>query len=276
MNPRIVLAVSIGLVMMVGAFVLAKHREDVSIASTKSPGVSTRSFIDVTDSNQNNIPDWQETLDIETVSLGEGTISPMTKTAELAIGLATRSMVTGNNNLGTTMLDLGTALAKGSLDEQYTRSDINLTEDNSPDSLRTYGNAVADIAINNAPPPGTQNELTILNSAFLRNDPNVLEQLDPTITSYEKMLTAMLATPVPSSLVREHLSIINVYQAILNDIRSFRNVFNDALPTITRFRRYQADAEALYLAISNLYLKLDKSGIQWNEQDMASKFIKVE
>src|SRR5690606_29771417 len=107
---------------------------------------------------------------------------------------------------------------------------------------------------------------------LLRNDPDVLNQLDPIITSYENMIESMLKAPVPSTLVKEHLSLINVYQALVNDIKAFQKVFEDALPTMLRFRRYQADAEALYLAISGVYTALDKHGVTWTDADVASKF----
>ena len=90
------------------------------------------------------------------------------------------------------------------------------------------------------------------------------------------MTAAMLSTPVPSSLIREHLSLINVYQALAVDIKSFRNVLTDALPAMVRLRRYPSDAGALYTAISNLYLKLNEVGIQWSESDTASRFISIE
>ncbi len=201
--------------------------------------------------------------------------STMTKTSELAADFAS-GVYTGATSAADIFTAAGPDLAEISLDKLYGSSDINTVPDNSLVTLRTYGNRVAAIALDNAPPAGTEDELTILNRALTRKDPELLRELDPTIAAYENMLAAMLVAPVPSSMAAEHLALTNVYQSLLNDIKAFRSVFTDALPTMLRFRRYPADAEALYLAINDLYLKLHRNGIQWSEADRASKFIAIE
>src|SRR5690606_19876431 len=82
------------------------------------------------------------------------------------------------------LADVGSNLAQAARDEQYTSSDISVNADNSATALRLYGNQVAAIALNNAPPRGTEDELTILNRALVRNDPAIVAALKPTIDSY--------------------------------------------------------------------------------------------
>lgn len=279
LNPRIAIAFVVGLCMVGGSYVLSQNKE----ASPKNQLTAIvkeepiRSFIKVTDEDQDGLPDWQNSLTTPVIELDEeeAETEELTKTAAFAIELATRSNTATPDSLGV-VRDLGTAVARSALDKQYTTADIVVSDDNTPFALRAYGNAVAKIVLDNSVPPGTKDELEVLNSALLRNDASLLVELDPTIESYEKMTSAMLKTTVPSSLVREHLSLINVYQALTNDIKAFRNAFTDALPAMSRFRRYPSDAEALYVAVSALYLKLNQEGIKWTEADIASRFIKVE
>jgi len=274
-NPRIALAFVVGLAMVGGSYMLsraskAESLNDELVVVTKKP---VREFIPVSDTNKDGEPDWQDSLAINTVNLnGENS---GTKTGELAIELATLASATGSDP-DQIFSAVGDELLKVSVDEEFTKTDINISYDNSEAALRSYGNNIAAIALDNAPPKGTEDELTILNRALVRKDPNVLKSLSPTITSYERMIEAMLETPVPSSMVREHLSLLNVYQAILNNIKSFQGVFSDALPAMMRFRRYQADVEALYVALNLVYITLRDRGIEWGPNDRASDFITIE
>lgn len=273
-NPRIVLAFVVGLSMAGGSYLLSQNEKvdkvkDNLIVVKEKP---IREFIPVYDADQDGSPDWQNSISINTINL-DGDDSE-TKTGELAIELATLTSTSG----GTTdeiFSQMSKDLLQESADEEFTREDINIIENNSLDSLKAYGNKVAAIALDNAPPRGTEDELTILNRALVRDDPNVLKNLSPTIKSYERMVAAMLETSVPSSMVREHLSLLNVYQAILNDIKSFQGVFSDALPAMMRFRRYKADVEALYVALNLVYLTLRDRGIEWGPNDRASQFITI-
>jgi len=279
LNPKIVIASVTGLILVAGSLVFSQIKrpaEPVITAHSPYAENNVRNFINITDSDNDGIPDWQDSLNIPTIYLTDDKpeVATMTKTALLAVNLGTDSYIGTNNNQSISQIN--SLINQESIDRQYTKEDIVISYNNDLDSLRAYGNRVAAIAFEFAPPAGTENELTIVNRAISRNDATVLSQLEPTIESYQNMLDAMLKTQVPSSLVKEHLSLINVYNGILNDIKAFRYLFSDALPSMTRLRRYQSDTEALYLAISAVYLKLDTAGVKWTQNDMASRFIKIE
>lgn len=274
-NPRIAVAFVVGLTMAGGAYMLSKNSESKEasnqlIVSAENP---VRQFISVADEDRDGLPDWQNSLSIHTINLDEE--QEDTRTSSLAVELATLTTAT-EASPDSILASIGGELAFEALDNEYTPLDIKIIEDNSQASLRSYGNKVADIALKNAPPAGTEDELTVLNRALVRNDPDILNNLSPTILSYERMIGEMLVMSVPSSMVREHLSLLNVYQAILNDIKGFQGVFEDALPAMMRFRRYQADVEALYVALNLVYLRLHNEGIVWAPTDKASQFITIE
>lgn len=257
---------------------MASLKPEVKQVSQNVSEQTTRTFIAVDDTDEDGLPDWQNTLNISTIYLDEETsaTTTLTKTASLAAELAALSLPGNNLDNNSALEDLSARLAAEGVDKQYTRADIRISNNNDAESLRRYGNRVAAITFEYAPPKGTENEMVILNRAMSMNDAKLIEKLKPITSSYEGMVSAMMVTEVPSTLVKEHLSLINVYTAILNDLRAFENVFVDALPAMTRLSRYQADTEALYLAISNLYLKLDKAGIKWTDADTTSRFIKIE
>ncbi len=283
-NPRIVAASAIGLIMVVGAFALSQGQ---ALVAENQPAQLTkvRQFIAVNDSDNNRVPDWQEPFATSQVDLGDASNTAAYELegetgkfiATLAGGFVQAKAATDQIFSPLELLkSTNETLRAELLDLQYTEADITVTDDNSEAALRRYGNKVAEIAMQNSASPESKDEMTILYDALKKGEDDVLVELDPTIRAYEDMTAAMLSTPVPSSLIREHLSLINVYQALAVDIKSFRNVLTDALPAMVRLRRYPSDAGALYTAISNLYLKLNEVGIQWSESDTASRFISIE
>lgn len=277
LKPRIIAAIVLGLTLVGASFILRPDptEQNVTLAK-KEEGGPIRDFIVVKDSDDNGIPDWQESFAKEPIEIdANSSVSTTTRTGQLVSNLASYLMSKpGNPELAVSLFSR--ELATEILDEQYEETDIKTILDNGPAALRAYGNRVAEIAGGYTLPAGTEDEMTILNRSFVRSDEKILIELDPIIAAYKGMRDDMLALPVPSSLTREHLSLINVYNALYIDLTAFRGVYDDALTAMLRFRRYPADAAALYTAISNLYLKLHESGIQWNESDPASKFIRIE
>lgn len=277
-NLRTVLAFVFGGVLLTGAFLLKPDRSITPAEGTSAEPTALRNFIPVQDSDNNGIPDWQEPFAADTINLSDLNkttgVSTTTMTGQLVSSLADY-LAGGDNDPADVLSLIGSELMTSAVDTQYSDTDIHIIDDNSPAALRAYGNQVALIANSYPLPANTKNELVILNDSFRDNDPETLKALDPIIASYEGMRDDMLELRVPSSLKREHLSLTNVYNALLIDIRGFRYVYEDALTSTLRFRRYPADREALQAAISNLYLKLHQSGIQWSDEDPASNFVEV-
>lgn len=275
---RTILAFIFGGVLLTGAFLLKPDRTNLHKEGTNDESAATRNFIPVKDSDNNGIPDWQEPFAVNTINLDDlgmtSGVSTTTVTGQLVSSLADY-LAGGDNDPNSVLSLIGSELMTSAVDSQYDDTDINISEDNSPAALRNYGNQVALIANGYPLPADTKNEMVILNDAFLHDDPEALESLDPIIASYEGMRDDMLELSVPSSLKREHLSLANVYNALAIDIQGFRYVFEDAITSTLRFRRYPADRSALQAAISNLYLKLHQSGIQWSDEDPASSFVEV-
>lgn len=273
--------------MVGGAFWWAKNNPEMTNGEvTLKIDGPIRSFIQVEDKNRDGIADWQEALapkkavDLDGISSTTPYV-PKTKTGEALLDL-TEKYLTAKANGDTTfsseelLNETSKDLASSSRDKQYTKADINLRYSDDSTSLRNYGNAVVEAIMDHPLPSGTRNELEILNDALIKDNEEILKELDPIIEAYSGTLADMLVMPVPQTMAVEHLALTNVYRAILEDIKAFREVFNDAMPSMLRTRRYPADNIALYTAITNMYQKLDRLGIKWSSEDIASTLIKVE
>lgn len=279
-NPRILAASVIGLILVVASFIISRSDKPVGAAnsSVAIKTESVRTFVPINDTDGDGVPDWRENIPD---GAAETETASSSRTETLAAELA-QLMLNSNGEEGvsysttTVVDDTASSLISEAVDEQYTSDDITTSADNSLPALKAYGNKIAEIAIKNSVPEGSDDELTVLNRSFTSGGQEELKKLDPIIDSYSKMVEDMLTVTVPNSMTAEHLALTNVYRALLEDIKAFQNVYSDALPAMLRFRRYPEDASALYTAISNLYLKLYESGIQWNESDIASQFISIE
>lgn len=274
-NLRTVLAFVLGGALVAIAFWLEPSKQTNSLTNNTADSASVREFIPVKDSDQNGVPDWQEVFAVDTINLdaivNSGTT---TRTGRLIASLADYLSEEGST-AGEALALIGTELAAESLDPQYSNTDILISGDNSEEALRAHGNKVASIALSYTLPAGAKNELAVMEEYSTMNNPDALKGLDPIIEAYAGMRDDMLKIPVPSSMIKEHLSLTNVYNALYVDIKAFRNIEEDALPTTLRYKRYPADAAALQKAISNLYLKLHQNGIQWSDEDAASKFVEI-
>lgn len=274
----------LGVLLIAGAFYLSPERNpaigNVEYEAERTNPV-TRTFIPVKDSDGNTIPDWQEVFAAGEINLDELSSTtpykPDSVTGQVAVNLSRSVMETraaGRGINAEQLINLTTADLNNYLyDDEFTKEDLTISSNNSPAALKTYGNRIALITEENSIEGETENELDILNRALKTADETEIAKLDPIITSYEGLVEDMLAITVPDSMIKEHLSLLNVYQALLNDLKAFRNVFSDAVVSIIRYQRYVADALALYTAIENLYQKLSQAGIQWTESDPASDFV---
>jgi hypothetical protein len=139
-------------------------------------------------------------------------------------------------------------------DVVLTAQDINPVP-SSPEAIRTYANTIASILINNNV-PNAENELTIFRQAMDTQNPAVLNKLDPLITSYKNMRDQTLATPVPQGFEKQHLDLVNVYQAIYAGISDMKLGFSDPAVALIRIKRYPDDARGLGNALTNIYTAL--------------------
>jgi hypothetical protein len=215
------------------------------------------------------------------VDAPEGAYTPPdTLTDTLAISMLTDAIQAQTRGpLGKTQEDIlrGTEfqIQEAATDILYTNRDLTISNTNSEEALRAYGNRVAEIALIHSIPTDTRDEIVILQDATEKNDPQILQELTPIIEAYTGMRDNMLTVQVPSSLTKEHLDLLNTYNAILIDIEGMAIAFDDPLYAMARSNRYYDDAIGFSGALTNLYTNLYDRGIRWGENDIVPKFVKI-
>lgn len=283
LRVKIIGAFVAGILIVLAAFYLRSITPQA--ATTTQPEVSVaqveRSHIPVADSNGNNIPDWQDEL-IRTKPLTFASTSPQyespqTLTGQFALQFF-EDMIRANQSdvFGATpdqLVDQAAQQLVGKAkDELYTRDDIRTTPDTATESLRTYGNTIALIALSN--PTEGEAEAYILQDVLRYDDTERLRELDPIIAAYANMVALMLNTSVPETYVAEHLALLNAYKAVLEDIKAMRMVDEDPLYTFLRLKRYQDDVLGMINALIGLYDTLYlEDEVRWEPGDPALRLV---
>ena len=255
-----------------------ESEESLAVVATSD---APRARIEITDSDGDGVPDWQEALQrSEPIIVEDATepYEPETRTEQLAIDFFQDMML--SRNMGVVGQD-PTELAEQAvaqisdlaLDELYGVNDIVLSQDNSLPAVKAYSNQMATIVLEQEVSTDSLSEVEILKQAFTLDQPEMLDELDPILAGYKDMIDRSLATPVPSNYAKEHLDLINVYNAIYNDILAMKEGFNDPALVVIRLRRYEEDANTLFVALLNLQKKVLLEGVTFTESDPAYRFI---
>ncbi len=248
------------------------------VATTDTPA---RQLIPVSDKDSDGIPDWQEALQkAEPIILNNTSdnYQPETLTEQFSISFL-QDMVLARNygDFGKTPEELANLaseqLANAEPDKMYEQKDIIVLPDNSAAAKRVYMNQMALIIMENSVPRGSANEIEILKRAYQQENETELENLDSIIAMYKDLIDRSLKTPAPSSYTKEHLDVINVYNAVYNDIVAMKSAFSDPLRTVVRLKRYEEDATGLYVALLNLQKKVVGDNITFTTNDPAYNFI---
>lgn len=277
-RKRIAGAFLIGGALVAVAFVMGSQKGTSGQEGSVVAATIERSHINIRDTDNNGIPDWRDALKTtQPIVLNEATSTyekPKTVTGRFALDFLKdmfRSKMYGSFGASPEELvaDATTQLAEAAEDILFTEKDITTIEAQSEETLKAYGNHVAEIALSSV--GGEENEVLILQDALRYNEPDRLQGLDPIAGSYAEIVERMLQTPVPARYVKEHLDLLNTYNALLEDVLAMQKVYDDALYTFVRMKRYQDDVLGMRNAIAQLYDALYlKDNVQWQENEPAS------
>ncbi len=245
------------------------------IVAVASPGAA-RDYLPVQDEDGDGIPDWQEALqrtDPVTIEpITEDYNPPDTLTDEFAREFFT-DMVRSRNygEFGVDNQELVASAVAGfqeeARDELITPDQITILNNNSPEFIRSYVNALANIALSYQIDEDDKNPAEILKLAFDRNDPAVLEELDWYIESYDDVLFRSIALEVPGDYAIAHLDYLNALNAVINDLKAMRNAFSDPLKSLIRMKRFEEDVLAMQITVIHLQQKVMGDGVEFRSTD---------
>jgi hypothetical protein len=137
--------------------------------------------------------------------------------------------------------------------------------------IKNYGNVMGGSILQNVKGE-VGNELEILTDILTNQQSNRSEELAVIAGFYKTMRDQALATPVPQKFLKEHLDLINVYEALYQDISAMQYSLSDPAIALLRVRRYQDDTLGLQLALQNMYSALEPHAALFVASDPAIIF----
>lgn len=288
-NQKILGAFVVGFAMVAGAYTLSNFNApkiDTSnepVYGLAAATTADRNYITVSDANDNGIEDWREEfvndtpLIIDSEVVGPIQYTPPTSiTDTVGIQLFQNFLqAKGRGNVGPTTDQVVTDAAEllrttAVQDYIYKLNQIQVIA-SSDDAIRTYANTLGQILINNN--VESEGELVIIQRAMQSENPEELAKLDPLITMYKNLRDQTLATPVPAGFEKQHLDLINVYNAVYATLDGMKLAFADPVVALLRVQRYQDDTTGLRLALQNMYSSLVPHVRLFTESDPAAVFL---
>ncbi len=288
-NQKILGAFVVGFALVAGAFVVNNFNSP-SIDTANEPvyglatvGAADRTYVTVTDNDNNGIEDWREEFVNSTpliidpkITGPEKYVPPTSITDQVGIQLFQNVLqAKGRGNIGPNpeqvVADTADLLRSTVMNDYiYKLNQIQIIN-TSDDAIRTYANTLGQILINNN--VKSDGELAIIQRALQNEDPKELQKLEPLITMYKNLRDQTLATPVPTGFEKQHLDLINVYQAMYATLDGMKLVFSDPVVALLRVKRYQDDSLGLRKALENVYSSLVPHVRLFTENDPAAIFI---
>lgn len=258
------------IVVIGGSIVISNHNKKNPLdngLTYQVPIVATTSLISVSGGANK---DWEKeliathtydpknpTVDLKTEANAKD--KPLTSTETIARTLFAKYMSLNQLGLGgdkesqeESVNQVLAASLKDFAPPTYTETQIKVIADAGAEGIRNYTNAVGATFLNNL--IQSRHELVIVKEAVEYNDPKVLAELDPIIESYKKALKGLLLIPVPQSLRRTHLEMINNVSAIIYMDQNFKQMFIDPVLSLQAIGYYQNIGDGLnnnFFAIRN-------------------------
>ena len=157
---------------------------------------------------------------------------------------------------------------------KYTTADIVIISDSNKDALKTYGNALGEIALRYTPKndPG-ENEITVLNTAVQNKKYAELEKLDPRIGAATKTLDGAIALPTPQNIASLHIHLLNAMSGYKEMLSGIRAAENDPVRALIALGNYQKDLVAFAGALRDIGRYFKKQGIDFGTKESGYVFI---
>lgn len=285
-NPKIVGATIVGFAMVAGTYVISnfgtppESSSNVAVAFTSAPA---RVFVPVSDSNDDGVEDWREqfitapaVVPAEADAVSD--FIPTTLTEQVGVNLVEgllKSIVAGPvvKNREEVVADNVERLSRAATNDKiFDVRDIIISPDSADQAVRQYGNTLASILIDNSIAMDST-ELYLLDQYLTNGDVASLQKLKTLTEVYRKFRDNTLNTPVPRLFVKEHLDLINVYNAVLVSLEAMTKVEADPIIPFMRLQRYEDDMLGLALSLDNMYNVLVPFARVFEQNDAATLFV---
>lgn len=288
LDSKIVGAFLVGLTVVAVSYNVSSAEKEVANLENDPNSVIVveeappRSAIAVSDKDGDGVEDWQDqflTSEPIIIDKNQGEYTPPdTVTGQMAINLMQNFLSTKINGFGPSqekiIADTVDNLKKEAEYKMYSVKDINISNNSSDEAIKNYGNAMANAVLDNATTEKTRSEIKILNDIINKNDvtDEDIKDIQTIAKVYKNTLDDSLIIPVPKEFTKEHLDLINVYNALYHDVEGMTKIVDDPVVALLRIKRYQDDVDGLVIAFQNMYEALDNHPYQFSTDDTATLF----
>lgn len=153
----------------------------------------------------------------------------------------------------------------------YGASSIKVKNDSSPTSVKKYGNDMGNVFITYS--INSRNEAVIAKESLEKENPELLKEIDPIITSYKNILNGLLKIEVPQEMVSIHLNLVNAMSGVLFSAESFRKSGADPIQGVQGTVQYLASSRNLSAAFNSLKNHFSSLGIIYDQGQSGAFFI---
>ena len=268
---------------LVGAAYTASHfgKKTVLPAAVSEATAPTRAAIAVDDKDKNGIEDWRDAyVQTQPIMIDKAATStytlPSTLTGKLSIEFL-KNFVNSKNagsfgkSNGELVNSTADALAEQTKDHMYGAGEVTVMDKWTDDDIKLYANTMGSILLSSKTPQH-ENELYILKSIVTEGRTERMGELKSIAADYLMYRDESLKVPVPSIFLKQHLDLINTYNALYVDIDAMTLVFDDPLVSLLRVKRYSDDALGLNFALQNMNSSLRPHSQLFGKDDPALFF----
>ena len=269
---------------MAGAYTLVNFGVGKPMPANVTGAVAApaRVAIKVEDQDQNGVEDWRDSffMDNPTIIASAGSNAPYaapdTQTGQVAISLLQDAIYAKNGGaVGKTkeqvISDTVSALETETEARLYDTRDVIVMETWTDADIKTYANTMGQILINGKN-PSADNEIDVLKAVLYKQEQGRIEELKKIAANYEMYRDETKALPVPRPLLKEHLDLLNTYEALYQDVVAFSKTDTDPLVGLARLRRYPDDVVGISLALTNMNTALEPYGALFTTADPGTIF----
>ncbi len=281
MNQKVLGAFVVGFGLVAASYTYVNFGKPRSAYPVYQQEVAAvRSAITVKDDNQNGIEDWRDVFtSTEPVVIGELSAPytpPTTITGRLGVNLFEDYVRSKNygpfgRSQEEVVTDAVNELARETEQMLYGLSDVSIIDTWNDTDVKNYANVMGSSITQNGK-RGMDGELVILSDIISNENSTRRDELAVIAGFYKTMRDQALATPAPSIFTKEHLDLINVYEALYQDITAMQYSLDDPAVALLRVRRYQDDVLGLELALANMYQALEPHASLFSSSDPATIF----
>jgi len=154
---------------------------------------------------------------------------------------------------------------------QYSMTDIVILNDYQKDDIKKYANHLGTIIKKHfdSIPEG---EMSLFQKGVLNKDPDSLKKLKPLELAYKNTAIEALKIEVPNELAQNHLSILNSFHQISNQINDMQKAFMDPAMALMAFKFYRDSSKTAFFALNSTNSLLQNKEIVFEDTEPGKLF----